>query len=325
MTDPARPPRFDLVDIARGAALVGMVIYHFFWDLSFLRFFPVNVGYDPGWVAYARLLLTSFLLLVGVGLVLAHGRAIRWPAFWRRLGLLVLAALAITVATVVAFPQSYVYFGILHAIALFSLLALPFLRAPLWLVIAVAAIVTLIPMVYADPLYAQRLWSWIGLWVVAPPANDLVPVFPWFAMVLLGIIGARLILASPLAERLAAIKARGRLSRLLATAGRWSLVIYLVHQPILLGVLYPLAMWQQPEIAARNQEFLASCQQTCRDGGTSAGLCTTYCQCGLEGVERNDLWNAIYTGQVTAGEQALLDAQNRQCSAVIYPEPPAAP
>ena len=66
------------------------------------------------------------------------------------------AALIITVATVIAFPESYVYFGILHAIALFSLLALPFLRAPLWLVIAVAAIVTLIPMVYADPLYDQR-------------------------------------------------------------------------------------------------------------------------------------------------------------------------
>jgi uncharacterized membrane protein len=322
---PAARQRFDIIDIARGAALVGMIVYHLFWDLSFLRFFPVDVGYDPAWVAYARLLLASFLLLVGAGLVLAHGNGVRWRPFWRRLGLLVAAALAITVATIIAFPQSFVYFGILHAIALFSLLSLPFLRAPLWLVVAVAAAVTLVPMVYSDPLFDQRLWSWIGLWVVAPPANDLVPLFPWFGIVLVGVVMARLVLASPLAPRLATIKASGRSSRLLATAGRWSLLIYLLHQPILLAILYPLAMWQQPDIAARNQEFLASCQQTCLDGGTPADLCVTYCQCGLAGVQQNDLWNAIYTGQVTAAEQALLDAQNRQCSAVIYPSAPSSP
>lgn len=70
----------------------------------------------------------------------------------------------------------------------------------------------------------------------------------------------------------------------------------------------------------RSADFLRSCQSTCEAGGTAPGLCTTYCQSGLEGVETNDLWNAIETGMVTAGEQALLDAQNRQCSAVIYPE-----
>ena len=37
-------------------------------------------------------------------------------------------------------------------------------------------------------------------------------------------------------------------------------------------------------------------------------------------MERDDLWNAIFTGMVTAEEQARLDANNRQCSALIYPE-----
>lgn len=324
MTDQTRP-RFAIVDIARGAALLGMVVYHFFWDLAFLRFFPVDVAYDPGWVAFARSLLTAFLLLVGVGLVLGHGNGIRWRPFWRRLAILVGAALLITVATVVAFPDSYVYFGILHAIALFSLLALPFLRAPLWLTIATAAIVTILPMVYVDPLFDQRIWSWIGLWVVAPPANDLVPIFPWFGIVLLGIILARLVLASPLAARLAKIEASNPVTGAFATAGRWSLLIYLLHQPILLAVLYPTAMWLQPEIEFRNAEFLASCQSTCTAGGTAPDLCVTYCQCGLEGVQNSDLWNALYSGMVTAAEQAQLDEQNRQCSALIYPELNTAP
>jgi len=321
---PATPkrPRFAVVDIARGVAILGMVIYHFFWDLSYLRFFPVDVGYDPAWVAFARILLASFLLLVGVGLVLGHGRGIRWRAFWKRFAMVAAGALAITIATFFAFPDSFVYFGVLHAIALFSLLALPFLRAPLWLVIAVAAIFIGLPWVYSDPMFDQKAWSWIGFWVVPPPANDLVPVFPWFGVVLLGVVMTRLILASTLAERLSAITARGPILRGLALAGRWSLIIYLVHQPLLLGVLYPFALWLQPEIASRNTEFLGSCQQTCTDGGTPANLCVTYCQCGLEGVQKNDLWNAIYTGQVSAAEQAQLDAQNRQCSALIYPEAP---
>jgi len=321
---PSRP-RFDIVDMLRGLALLGMVVYHFFWDLSFLRFFPVDVGFDPGWVAFARTLLSSFLVLVGVGLVLAHGNGIRWRAFGKRLAILVGAALTITVVTVFAFPESYVYFGILHAIALTSLLALPFIRAPLPLVIAVAAAFTILPMVYADPLYDQRLWSWIGLWVVAPPANDLVGLFPWFGVVLVGAVMARMILASPIAPRLAAIRAERGPAKLLATLGRWSLIIYLVHQPLLLGILFPLAQWQKPELAFRNADFMASCQSTCTAGGTEPGLCVTYCQCGLEGVQQNDLWNAIYTGAITSGEQAQLDAQNRQCSALIYPDLTAVP
>ena len=315
--------RFDIVDMARGVAILAMIVYHFFWDLSFLRFFPVDVGFDPGWVAFARTILASFLVLVGIGLVLAHGNGIRWRAFWRRWLFLLAAALAITIATWFAFPEAFVYFGILHAIAVTSLLALPFVRAPLALVVAVAAAFTLLPMVYADPFFDQKLWSWTGLWVVAPPANDLVGLFPWFGIVLVGVAMARTVLASSLAKRLASVRAERGVPRLLVRMGRWSLLIYLAHQPILLGLLYPLALWQKPEVNFRNAEFLGSCQSTCTAGGTSPDLCVTYCQCGLEGLQRNDLWNAIYSGMVTAREQELLDAQNRQCSALIYPELPS--
>lgn len=323
MTQPAprESSRLAIVDIARGVAIVAMVVYHLFWDLSYFRFIAADVGYDPQWVAFARSILAVFLFLVGVGLVLGHGRGIRWAAFWKRWAFVVAGALAISVVTWFAFPESFVYFGVLHAIALFSVLALPFLLAPLWLPIVVAAVVITLPFVFADALYNDKAWSWIGFWQVPPPTNDLVPVFPWFGAVLFGVIAARLVLASPrLTQRLAAIGATNPPARLLAWMGRWSLVIYLVHQPLLLGVIYPLAGVMQPQLAMRSTDFLRSCQQSCTATGTSAELCTTYCQCGLEGVERNDLWNAVFTGMVTAEEQAQLDASNRQCSALIYPE-----
>jgi uncharacterized membrane protein len=319
-TGTTQRPRFAIVDIARGVAIIAMVAYHLCWDLSYFRFIAADVGYDPAWVLIARSILAVFLFLVGVGLVLGHGQAIRWRSFWKRWVFVVAGAVAITVATFFAFPQSFVYFGVLHAIALFSLMGLAFVRTPLWLAIGVAAVVIALPLVYSDALFNEKAWSWIGFWQVPPPTNDLVPVFPWFGVVLLGVIATRLVLASAWAPRLAAINPPGRLARVLAFMGRWSLLIYLVHQPILLGLVYPASLVFQPQVAMRSADFLRSCQSTCEAGGTAPGLCTTYCQCGLEGVETNGLWNAIETGMVTAGEQALLDAQNRQCSAVIYPE-----
>ena len=320
MTEATSRPRFLIIDIVRGVAIIAMVAYHLCWDLSYFRFIAADVGYDPQWVFIARSILAVFLFLVGIGLVLGHGNGIRWQSFWRRWIFVVAGALIITAATYFVFPQSFVYFGVLHAIALFSLMGLAFVLTPLWLPMVVGAVVIALPFFHSDPLFNQKAWSWLGFWQVPPPTNDLVPVFPWFGAVLVGIIAARLVLASGLSVRLASIAPTGRLPRLLAFLGRWSLLIYLIHQPILLGLVYPAAAVFQPQLAMRDADFLRSCQSSCEAGGTSAGLCLTYCQCGLEGVKTNELWNAIETGMVTAAEQALLDAQNRQCSALIYPE-----
>jgi uncharacterized membrane protein len=322
---PVPRQRFVVIDLARGVAIIAMIAYHLCWDLSYFRFIGADVGYDPQWVIIARTILSAFLFLVGAGLVLGHGRGIRWRAFWQRWLWLVGGALLITVGTFIAFPASFVYFGVLHAIAVFSILALPFILAPLWLPAAVAIIVIALPWFFSNPLFNEKAWSWLGFWQVPPPANDLVPIFPWFGVVLLGVVAARIVLASSWAQRLAGIHPEGRLPRVLSFMGRWSLLIYLLHQPLLLALIYPAAALLQPQIAMRQADFLGSCQTTCEAGGTSGKLCTTYCQCGLRTVEENDLWDEVYSGLLTAQEQTILDAGNRQCSALIYPDLSNAP
>src|SRR5215217_4835151 len=98
MTDiaPARP-RFAIVDIARGVAITAMIAYHLCWDLGYFRFIAADVGYDSQWVAIARTILSAFLFMVGVGLVLGHGRGIRWAAFWKRWLFVLAGAVAITI------------------------------------------------------------------------------------------------------------------------------------------------------------------------------------------------------------------------------------
>ena len=107
-----------------------MIVYHFSWDLSFLQLIATNILQVPAWRWFARGIAGSFLILAGFGLTLAHARGFRRAPFLRRLMKVGGAALAVTLVTYFAFPESYIFFGILHCIAVSSVLALPFLRLP---------------------------------------------------------------------------------------------------------------------------------------------------------------------------------------------------
>lgn len=234
--------RLHLIDAARGLAIVAMVVFHIAWDLFYFGFISVNVIEDLGWVLFQRAIVSAFLLLVGAGLVLGHGDVIRWPSFLRRFAVIAVAALLTSIGTWAAFGAEYfVYFGILHAIALFSLAGLAFLRLPAGLVAGLGLFVIVLPGLFSHPVMREKALSWIGLWPLPPATADIVPVFPWFGVVLIGIAGIRVLRRSPDWPRLAGVRLDGVAGRTLRGMGRWSLVIYLVHQPIIYGGLSLLA------------------------------------------------------------------------------------
>jgi len=311
-------PRFALVDAIRGAAIIGVVIYHCFWDLSYFWLIPVDVSVDPAWVVFARTLLATFVFLVGVSLVLAHRNGIRWQAFWRRFAIVGGAALLVTIGTYIAFPATFVYFGVLHAIALFSLLGLAFLTAPLWLVFVLAVAVIAGPLLYTHPIFSEPQWSWIGFWAVPPPTNDLVPIFPWFGVTLIGIGATRWALAAGMAERIGHWQVSGAISRALVTAGRWSLIIYLVHQPLLLAVIYPLSTFAFTQTTSVNA-FNRTCEAGCLNTGADAAYCTSYCACTLNEIETRDLWAAVEAPVQTPEQSAAVSDVILQCSGVVPP------
>ncbi len=65
-------------------------------------------------------------------------------------------------------------------------------------------------------------------------SNDYNPMLPWFGYVLIGIAVARLV--PP--QRWPRWQPHAAMSRMLCLAGRHSLLVYLVHQPILMGLLW---------------------------------------------------------------------------------------
>ena len=233
--------RIEAIDMARGAALAAMVAYHFSWDLSFYGLADIPVTSATGWIVFARMIAGSFLGLVGVSLVLAARGGINWRGYGRRLAQVVAAAAAITVATWFAFPDAFIFFGILHAIALFSLLALAFLRLPVVVTLACAALAFAAPSLVSGPLFDRSWLLWTGLGTFFPPSNDYVPLFPWFGTTLAGLALGKIAEKAGLWERLSSWRPATAPARLLLFSGRHSLLVYLAHQPVLLALLGAVA------------------------------------------------------------------------------------
>jgi uncharacterized membrane protein len=219
--------RLPLVDLARGIALIGMVVFHLTFDLGFYGLIDPGTVLQPFWMAFARTVAGAFVLLAGVSLVLAHGQGIRPGAFLRGTGIVALAALAVTLATRVAIPQAWVFFGILHIIAVSRVMGLAALRLPVWALVGLGVAVWAAPYLWQSDAFNTRTLAWIGFASVQPPSMDLEPIFPWFGPFLLGMALAR-----------SGLVPRWTVGGPLVRAGRHSLAIYLVHQPVLLGTLW---------------------------------------------------------------------------------------
>ena len=298
--------RLDSIDVLRGGALLAMVVYHAAWDLSMFGLTEVDVANDPLWTLLARATTCAFLALVGVSLVLARqdprpGRVLR------RFAITAAAAGAVSLGSWYFQPEAFIYFGILHCIALSGLLGLVFLRAPGWVVAAAAAFCLAAPWLLANPFFDRPWWLWLGLSTEVPVSADHVPILPWFGVVLLGVLAGREVLRR---AREPFWQARGVATRLLAGAGRWTLLIYLLHQPLLLGGLTLLVPTPLPGSPA--EKFEASC----RAAGQPEPICRAYAACIVEGLAPDPgIAAAAEQGRMTPAQATLWRESVARCRA----------
>lgn len=304
-----RSGRVAAVDAARGVAIGAMAAYHLVWDLTYLGFLTLPLFEHPLWLAARTAILGSFLALVGVGLVLGERDGIDRRRVLRRLWVLVLAAAGVSALSFALFPASPIFFGVLHHIAVASVLGLLALRLPGWLVLALGVAVFAAGDGLGHPAFDSPWLRWIGFTTMPPESNDYVPLFPWFGIVLGGIAAARMWLDAAPAP---SWTPEGRGPRALVWAGRRSLAIYLIHQPVLFGTLWLAAMVlppQDPDL----RDFMGSCTATCRDAGRSWSACEAGCRCVADRFQAEGLWRRALDGALGPADSDGIARVYRSC------------
>ncbi len=294
VSNPPVKARLGKLDVLRGIALIAMATYHTGWDFEFFGYLEPGTTGHGAWKLYARCIASTFLVLVGFSLVLAHHRGIRWRSFSMRFAQITAAALAITIATYQFTPDSFVFFGILHQIAAASLLGLLFLRLPAFIIAIASAGVVAAPHYLTSSTF-DLPWLWpLGLSEMAIRSNDFVPIFPWFGAVLAGMALAKIQLRFDLLNLFAGNIRPDWLDKGLRFIGRHSLAFYLIHQPVLIACVYAISQIFPPSLPA--SRYARECVQTCEVTYDKA-LCENFCGCVVGRFQAKGLFADALSGK----------------------------
>jgi uncharacterized membrane protein len=240
-----RPPRIWEIDFLRGLAIILVIGYHLLYDLGDYVGIPRFLGWSTNlstvaWTIAQHFFAGLFVLLSGTSSTLTRSNI--------RRGLrLLVVALALTLGTYLIAvwlhffdPAETIIFGILHCLAVSMLLyggvfkKIP-AAANALCGAAVIGLAALLP-ILKKALVIRSNWL-IPLGLPSPSFSslDYFPLIPWFGVFLIGAALGRTVYASRrslLPWRLP--------STFVNFAGRYSLWIYLAHQPVIVGVLYAL-------------------------------------------------------------------------------------
>jgi uncharacterized membrane protein len=305
--------RIAAIDAARGAALIGMAIYHLSWDFAYFGLAAPTFPVTPPMRLFSHTVAGAFLALAGVSLALAHHDAFDRRSFQRRLAIIVGAAALVTIASRLLAPADAIYFGILHCIAVASLLAAPLVRAPISAAFVAAALAFVAPFL-ANPTFNTPAVVWLGLDTIPPDTFDWRPLAPWSGFVFLGLAFARIYRRGLTQSRLAQWRPSTTFSRVLAWAGRHSLAIYLVHQPVLFAILFAATGFTDPNVTRDQSNFHSVCLTQCENGGGTAEHCEQGCQCVVGGLTKAGLERAFSTADLDQNQHAEFSRIVQACA-----------
>lgn len=240
--------RSERLDALRALAMVWMTVFHLGFDLAYFGWWIQDFYHDPLWTTQRVLIVSLFLFCAGASQALALHQGQTWRAFGRRWLEIAGCALLVSLGSRLMFPDSFIYFGVLHAIAV-MLLALR-LAASLWrggdifwwlagaMAVALGAVG---PALIANDPRLKLLdgpgLNWIGLISAKPRTEDYVPLLPWLGPLLWGYVSMRYLLRRRSHWVFASVRP---VVRPLARLGTWSLLYYMVHQPVMIGLLLAL-------------------------------------------------------------------------------------
>lgn len=219
--------RLVTVDFLRGFSILLMIVFHFCFDLNHFDFIDIDIYHGDFWHYFRWFILTLFIFISGYTLSLVHSKKIVWTKAFRRSRELFVLSLLITAVTYSLFPNTWVYFGVLHFFTLATLFVLPLVYFP-----KTALILALVLGwgYYESYISVNVFYQWFEPLLNLPKrTEDLVPILPWIVPMLVGVFAGYYRLIPEVKSH--------KSYKMILFMGRHPLFIYMIHQPILFGLL----------------------------------------------------------------------------------------
>lgn len=224
--------RYYIIDSVRGVAILLMIVFHFCFLLKEFTIAFEDFSTNQFWQYLRLLIVTMFLLLVGVSLRLSTTNGMQIKRYVTRLAKIGLYGTTVSIATYFYDSDRTVYFGILQFIFSASVLGLLFLSLK-WVNFYLGLALIILSQLKIQ-LYLDSTWFyWSGLLAKNPYTLDYVPLIPWFGVVLIGISAGTIFESQSFAERRLNSQSKSWLGCLFIKMGQNSLNIYMAHVPIL--------------------------------------------------------------------------------------------
>lgn len=234
--------RFGDLDLLRGIAILAMIVFHFTFDLAYFGLIAADTIYRPGWILFQQTIAGTFIFVAGVGFDLCHGRGIRWGYVKKRILVLGTLSLLISLVTYVIFGPFWIKFGILHCILACSLIALSAVRLSTLMLGALTGLLFILYYYLDPPMNIPNTYDFLIRTIHPHYSVDYRPIFPWLVVFFAGMVSARFIWrpSGGFGEKFSTGILRYRLLNYICYLGRNSLLIYIIHQPILFSALFLL-------------------------------------------------------------------------------------
>ncbi|EHQ91921.1 heparan-alpha-glucosaminide N-acetyltransferase [Desulfosporosinus youngiae] len=218
--------RYGEIDVLRAIAIVLMVLFHLVYDLR--EFAGININYqDPFWFVIGKTSALLFIFISGLA-----GGFSRSPV---KRGVKVLSyGMVITAVTYLAMKDMYVRFGILHFLGVTMILSAFISSLSSRMLWALAGASALLGFWFKGFVLETSLLLPFGLMYKEFGSMDYYPLFPYISVTFLGILAYRYFYAQR-SEPLLAFRLNFKPVLWLS---RNSLAIYLVHQPIILLIIF---------------------------------------------------------------------------------------
>ncbi len=236
--------RYYFLDAVRGVCILGMIIYHTLFDI--VAFFGADINETVLFVIDIIRDFGASCFICLSGICMHFGKK---P--FKRFLTIFIASVIVSGVTFIVMPEMPIVFGILTFMAFAALIMIPlkkiFDRLPARVFAPLCFILFILSFEFSDGysgwyffkvceipemFYQNYFTSFFGFPHNGFISGDYYPVFPWIFMFLFGFFLWKLIAESEKLMSIMRIKIP-----FVGKVGEYSLYIYIVHQPIIMGLL----------------------------------------------------------------------------------------